>query len=141
MGIPNEEAVAMPPMLDLALMEPTHDILLHVQYTININVPYFHVRNRELDSNRNVVESNVDVVNPFVPVHLRVIEGDPYQQYTVEFSSNPLWVTGDRLFGSTTDRTPWLSWTRILRKANNHGRKRTELAGDRTGSGPGRQEV
>ena len=99
MGIPNEEAVAMPPMLDLALMEPTYDILLHVQYTININVPYFHVRNRELDSNRNVVESNVDVVNPFVPVHLRVIEGDPYQQYTVEFSSNPLWVTGDSLFG------------------------------------------
>ena len=95
------------PLLDLALMESSVDLLLHVQYTVNIGVPWFHVKKKPTlksidsshSSNGNSEEGStndfqiIDIVNPALPVHLHVKEGDPYQEYTLELSTHPTWVT------------------------------------------------
>lgn len=89
------------PLIDIALLEVTADVLLHVQYTINIGIPYYHVKTRDTirrgqESNRMVnIHYENDIINPFIPVHLNILEGDPYQEYTIEFSTNPSMVTND----------------------------------------------
>jgi hypothetical protein len=85
---PND--ISLLSFLDLTLFELLVDVPLHVQFTVNIKVPLFRVRKRQRTN---------DILNPFVPIHMNLREGGIAQTYTVEMSTNPIWVTS-----STTDR-------------------------------------